>query len=71
MEMLKIVIKIIEVIGTSKESWEAAAKNAVESASKTVKNITGVDVVNFTASVTDGKIVKYKATCKLAFKVDG
>ena len=69
--MLKIVIKIIEVIGTSEKSWEDAARNAVESASKTVKNITGVDVVNFTAAVSDGKITKYKATCKLAFKVDG
>lgn len=68
--MLKIVIKIIEVIGTSDKSWEDAANNAVESASKTVKNVTGVDIVNFTATVKDGKITKYKAICKLAFKVE-
>ena len=67
--MKKIVIKIIEVIGSSEKSWEDAAKNAVEQAAKTVKGITGVDVVNFTASVKDGKITKYKATCKLAFTV--
>ena len=68
--VIKIVVKVIEVIGTSETSWEDAAKNAVESAAKTVKNITGVDVVNFTATVKEGKIVKYKATCKLAFKVE-
>jgi len=66
----KIVIKIIEVIGSSDKSWEDAARNAVETAAKTVKNITGVDVVNFTAHVKDGKIINYKATCKLAFKVE-
>jgi flavin-binding protein dodecin len=65
----KIVIKVIEVIGSSDKSWEDAAKNAVETAAKTVKNIIGVDVVNFTAHVEGGKITTYKATCKLAFKV--
>ena len=69
MEMLKIVIKVIEVIGSSDKSWEDAARNAVETASKTVKGITGVDVVGFTASVKDGKVIKYKTTCKLAFIV--
>ena len=66
----KIVIKVIEVIGSSEKSWEDAARNAVETAAKTVKNINGVDVISFTAHVKDGKIVKYKATCKLAFKVE-
>ncbi|NHK32776.1 MAG: dodecin domain-containing protein [Asgard group archaeon] len=64
-----MVIKVIEVIGSSDKSWEDAARNAVETAAQTVKNITGVDVVNFTAHVKDGKITNYKATCKLAFKV--
>jgi len=68
--VFKIVVKIIEVIGMSDKSWEDAAKDAVESAAKTVKNITGVDVVHFTATVKDGKIVKYKANCKLAFIVE-
>ena len=67
--MSKIVIKVIEVIGSSDKSWEAAATNAVEEAAKTVKHLIGVDVVNFTASVKDGKIIKYKATCKIAFEV--
>ncbi|MHA1212072.1 MAG: dodecin family protein [Candidatus Heimdallarchaeota archaeon] len=64
-----MVIKVIEVIGSSTTSWEDAARDAAESAAKTVKNITGIDVVNFTATVKDGKITKYKATCKLAFIV--
>ncbi|HUT81525.1 MAG TPA: dodecin family protein [Candidatus Bathyarchaeia archaeon] len=57
-------------MGTSEKSWEDAAKNAVEEASKSIRGITGVDVINQTASVKDGKIVKYKASCKLAFSVE-
>lgn len=67
--MPKIVIKVIEIIGSSDKSWEEAAKTAVEEAAKTIRNIMGVDVVNFTASVKNSKIVKYKATCKIAFEV--
>lgn len=66
---MKIVIKIIEIIGSSDKSWEVAARNAVLEVAKTVKHLIGVDVVNFTASVKDGKIIKYKATCKIAFEV--
>jgi len=68
--VIKIVVKIVEIIGASEKSWEDAAKNAVEEANKTIRGITGVDIVNFTASVKDGKIVKYKACCKIAFAVD-
>ncbi|MBD3189866.1 MAG: dodecin domain-containing protein [Candidatus Heimdallarchaeota archaeon] len=66
---MTIVVKIIEIIGVSDKSWEDAAMNGIQEASKTVKNITGVDVVNFTAKVEDGKITQYKATCKIAFTV--
>ena len=65
-----MVVKVIEIIGESDVSWEEAAKNGVEEASKSVRGITGVDVVNLTAKVEDGKIVKYKATCKIAFTVE-
>ncbi|MFW9923860.1 MAG: dodecin family protein [Candidatus Thorarchaeota archaeon] len=68
--MIKIVIKVVEIIGTSEISWEDAAKNAVENAAKSIRGITGVDVINQTAKVKDGKIVKYKACCKLAFTVE-
>ena len=65
-----MVIKVIEVIGSSDKSWEDAARVAVEEASKSVRGITGVDVHNLTATVKDGKIVKYKASVKIAFSVD-
>ena len=68
--MIKIVVKVVEIIGTSEKSWEDAAKNAVEEAHKTIRGITGVDIVNLTATVKDGKITKYKACCKLAFSVE-
>jgi len=65
-----MVIKVIEVIGSSEKSWEDAASVAVEEATKSVRGITGVDVQNLTATVKDGKIVKYKTSVKLAFSVD-
>jgi flavin-binding protein dodecin len=63
-------IKVIEVIGSSDRSWEAAAQNAVTDASKTVRNIVGLDIINQTANVEDGKIVKFKTSLKLAFEVE-
>ena len=62
-------IKIIELIGTSKKSWEEAANNAVEGAAATVEGITGVEVVGQTAKVKNGKIIEYKTTIKIAFLV--
>jgi flavin-binding protein dodecin len=61
------VVKVIELIGSSPESWEAAAQNAINVATKSVRGITGIDVVHFTAKVKDGKIIEYKANLKVAF----
>jgi len=66
---MSAIIKVIEVVASSKKSWEAAAQNAITEASKSVKGITGVDVVGFKAEVKSGKIVNYKAHCKVAFVV--
>jgi flavin-binding protein dodecin len=63
-------VKIIEVIGSSEHSWEEAAQNAVTDASKTVRNIVGLDIINHTAKVEGGKIVMYKTSLKLAFEVE-
>ncbi len=63
-------VKIIELIGTSPNSWEEAANNAVKEAQETVKGITGVEVVAQTARVKDGAIVEYRANVKLAFIVE-
>ena len=65
----KGAIKVIEVIGVSDSSWEDAVAQAVAKASESVKGITGVEVVAQTARVTDGKVVQYNATVKLAFVV--
>lgn len=62
-------IKVIEVIGVSDRSWEDAVGQAVAKASESVKGITGVEVVAQTARVSDGKVVQYNATVKLAFVV--
>ncbi len=63
------VIKIIEVIGVSPKSWEDAVGQAVAKAAETVDDITGVEVKSFTARVENGKVVGYKANCKIAFAV--
>ena len=62
-------IKVIEVIGISPKSFDDAVVQAVRKASKSVKGITGVEVVKHRASVENGKIVQYKANVKLAFAV--
>ena len=61
------VVKIIELVGTSPKSWEEAAQNAIETASKTIRGIIGIDVINFTAKVKGGKISDYKTNVKIAF----
>jgi flavin-binding protein dodecin len=64
------VAKIIEIVGSSDKGWADAADQAVRTASKTVSGIIGAEVMHMTASVEDGKITKYKATCKIAFAVE-
>ena len=61
------VVKIIELVGTSKESWQDAVENAVRRASKTVRNIRGVDVLGWTGKVEAAKIVQYRADVKVSF----
>jgi len=61
------VIKVLELVGESKEDWQDAVQSAVREASRTVKNISGVEVANWTAQVQSGQIVEYKANVKVAF----
>lgn len=65
------VVKIIKVLGTSNESWEDAARSAVEEASHTVDDISGIEVESWTADADGGEITEYKATVEVAFKVHG
>ncbi len=65
------VVKVVELLGESTTSWDHAIQEAISAASATIRNITGVEVLNMTASVEDGKIKKYKANVNVAFSVDG
>lgn len=64
------VIKVIELIGCSEKSFEDAVREALDRASKTIRNITGIDVISFKAEVSEGKIKEYRAVVKIAFKVE-
>ena len=64
------VVKIVELIGSSPNSWEEAAGNTVKEAAKTIKYIKGVDVKHFTAKVKNNEIVEYRAVVKIAFVVE-
>jgi flavin-binding protein dodecin len=64
------VVKIVELVGTSKESWQDAAEEAIREASQSLRHITGVDIVNQTAQVENGKITEYRTTLNVAFVVE-
>ncbi len=62
------VYKIIELVGTSTESWEKAAANAIETASKTLKDLRIAEVVLMDAQLEEGKIHLYRTKLKVSFK---
>lgn len=64
-------IKVLELVGVSDQSFHGAVENALEDANKSVRNITGFDVLNTTGKVKEGRIVEYHANVKFAFRVDG
>ncbi len=64
------VIKVIELIGTSKKSFDEAIKEVLKRASKTLRNITGIDVVGQKLVVKNGKIIEYRVNLKIAFVVE-
>lgn len=63
------VLKVIEILANSNESWEDAAENAVAHASKSVNNIRSVYVSEQSATVKDGKIDDYRVNVKITFEV--
>ena len=65
------VIIILEMVGTSPRSWSDAARQAVATASRTVRNIRTVEVVKSTAQVVDGEIAEYRVELKIAFEYEG
>ncbi len=62
------VYKIVEVIGTSTQSWEDAAKNAVETAGGTLRDLRVAEVVKTDMTVKDGKVQTYRTRVLLSFK---
>jgi dodecin len=65
------VYRVTDVIGTSKVSWEDAAKNAVTAASKSLRDLRIAEVSKLDMKVEDGKVVAYRARVSLSFKYDG
>jgi len=65
------VYRVIDVIGTSKTSWEDAAKNAVETASKSLRDIRIAEVEQMDVRVEDGKVVAFRTRLQLSFKYEG
>ncbi|MGK2877922.1 MAG: dodecin family protein [Solirubrobacterales bacterium] len=65
------VLKVIELMGDSDKGWEEAAQEAVAEASKSVKQIRSVWIKDHAATVQDGKIKRYRVTCKITFEVEG
>jgi flavin-binding protein dodecin len=64
------VYKVIELVGTSTESWENAARSAVERASQSLRDLRVAEVVELDMQITDGKIEAYRAKVKVSFKFE-
>ena len=60
--------KVIELVGTSADSWEEAAKNAISTAAKTLEDIRIAEAVEFDLKVEDGKVLAYRTKVKVSFK---
>jgi flavin-binding protein dodecin len=68
--MADSVYRVTEVIGVSGESWEAAARNAVETAAKTVRDLRVAEVVRQDVTLENGAIVGYRVRLGISFKYD-
>jgi len=66
--MASSVYKVIELVGTSTESWEKAAAAAVETAAESLKDLRIAEVVEFDMQLEDNKIKTYRAKVKVSFK---
>ena len=65
------VYKVVEVVGTSTESWEKAAKTAVERASKSLRDLRVAEIVQQDLVIEKGKVTQYRSKVKLSFKYEG
>jgi flavin-binding protein dodecin len=65
------VYKVIELIGTSSDSWEKAAKAAVERAAKTLRDLRVAEIVEHDVQLNNGKVEAYRVKMKVSFKYEG
>ncbi|HZV53823.1 MAG TPA: dodecin family protein [Rhodocyclaceae bacterium] len=65
------VYKIVEIVGTSPTSWEDAARTAVESAAKTLRDLRVAEITKLDMKLDDGKVVAYRARVSVSFKYEG
>jgi flavin-binding protein dodecin len=64
------IYRITEIVGTSKVSWEDAAKNAVKAAAKTLRDLRVAEIVKLDMVIEDGKVTAYRARVSLSFKYE-
>ncbi len=69
--MAESVYKVIELVGTSTESWEKAATAAVKRASKSLRNLRVAEVLELDMVIKEGKVEAYRAKLKVSFKYEG
>jgi flavin-binding protein dodecin len=64
------VIKTIELVGVSRESWRDAADQALEEAAKTIRGITAMDILDTSCTVQDGKVSEYLTHVRIQFRIE-
>jgi flavin-binding protein dodecin len=69
--MADSVYRVTQVIGTSADSWEAAARNAVETAARTVRDLRVGEIDRFDLTIEDGRVTAYRARVNISFKYEG
>ena len=69
--MAESVYKVIELVGTSTDSWEKAASAAITQASKSLRDLRIAEVVQLDVQMQDGKVAAYRAKVKVSFKFEG
>ena len=65
------VYKVIELVGTSENSWEDAAQSAVKRASESLRDLRIAEIVKLDVRLEDGQVVEYRARVALSFKYEG
>jgi dodecin len=65
------VARVTQIIGASPHSWEDAVRNALERANRTLRGITGIEIVKENAAVESGKIAEFRATVNVTFVLEG